>query len=88
MQIASGCVPRPSFAGSRLRLIDSAFRFELNEADVARAWFVRKPTVNGVVSSLELYTVQGDLIAQIFGERHAGETERADWAMALSSLPV
>jgi putative hemin transport protein len=39
---------------------------------------VRKPTKDGHVTSLEAYGADGGLIIQFFGQRHEGESERAD----------
>ena len=87
VQISSGFIPVPTFAAASCALSDTRFALQLAEDAVARAWSVRKPTVNGCVTSLELYAADGSLIVQIFGERHAGETERADWAAAVGTLP-
>ena len=58
----------------------------VDRAGVARAWAVRKPTSLGIVTSLELYAESGELVLQVFGERHAGEGEREDWQRAVASL--
>ena len=43
------------------------------------AWVVRKPTEDGIVTSVELYDAQGVLLVQFFGERKPGQVEREDW---------
>jgi len=48
---------------------------------------VRKPTVDGFVTSLEAYDASGEMIIQFFGKRKEGMTERADWREILDSLP-
>ena len=87
VQISSGLVPAATGTGERYGMRDSRFSLHLNEAGIARAWAVRKPTVNGIVTSLELYDAAGTLIVQTFGERHEGSGERPDWARAIGELP-
>jgi putative hemin transport protein len=47
---------------------------------------VNKPTSDGWVTSLELYSATGDLIAQFFGERKPGKPELAPWRELMASL--
>ena len=86
VQISSGLVPEGTERGRSYELLDARFTLQLQEDGVARAWAVRKPTVNGIVTSLELYDTAGTLILQIFGERHEGVGERPDWARAMAEL--
>ena len=86
VQISSGPVPAPIYEDGWCRTIDARFTLGLNERGIARVWAVRKPTSNGIVTSLELYNVDGTLALQLFGERHAGEGERPDWALAIGDL--
>ena len=86
VQISSGTIPQPAIAGPWCDLIDPRFNLHLHEPGIARAWAVRKPTVNGIVTSLELYGPAGALATQIFGERHEGSAERADWRASIAAL--
>jgi putative hemin transport protein len=86
VQISSGPVPAPVYADGCCRMVDAHFACGLDERLIARVWAVRKPTSNGIVTSLELYDAEGTLGLQLFGERHAGEGERTDWARAISEL--
>jgi putative hemin transport protein len=84
VQISSGAVPAAENAENCYVLSDDRFKLEVDEGGVARAWAVRKPTSNGIVTSLELYDGSGTLLLQVFGERHEGSGERPDWASAMS----
>lgn len=86
VQISSGTVPPATPAETQFAVLDPRFNFHLDEASFARSWVVRKPTINGIVTSLELYADDGALVLQIFGERHEGRGERPDWAAALDAL--
>jgi putative hemin transport protein len=87
VQISSGVVPAATEDAAGYRLSNDRFELELDEGGIARAWMVRKPTSNGIVTSLELYDASGTLVLQVFGERHEGSGERPDWARAMSALP-
>ena len=46
---------------------------------------MRKPTADGIVSSLEAYDSDGELILQLFGERKPGQPEQAVWRELVES---
>ena len=50
------------------------------------AWIIRKPTRDGIVTSLEIYDADGAQIAWMFGKRKPGELEREDWRRLVASL--
>jgi putative hemin transport protein len=72
--------------GPWLNVLDPGFNLHLREDHIAQAWLVRKPTVDGLVCSLELFDAQGRNIAMMFGERKPGQAERCDWRTLLESL--
>ena len=87
VQIHSGPVQRIEVMGSWLNVLDPAFNLHLREDRIARAFVVRKPSVNGDIHSLELYAADSDCFCQVFGQRHAGGTERPDWRALVTGLP-
>src|SRR3546814_3072475 len=62
------------------------FNLHLRDGDITEAWVVRKPTRDGIVTALEVYDAEGRQIAQMFGERHDGEKELADWRTLIETL--
>jgi hypothetical protein len=72
--------------GPWLNVLDPGFNLHLREDLIASAWIVRKPTADGVVSSLELFDAGGCTIAMLFGERHAGQAEQPAWRALLAQL--
>lgn len=86
IQIHSGPVSKIAVMGPWLNVLDPGFNLHLREDHIASAYVVRKPTVDGLVCSLELFDVQGNTIAMLFGERKPGQPERADWRALLDSL--
>jgi putative hemin transport protein len=87
VQIHSGPVRRIEVMGPWLNVLDPAFNLHLREDRIAGAYVVRKPSVNGEIHALELYDAGGDCFCQVFGQRHAGGTERPDWRALVTGLP-
>jgi len=86
IQIHSGPVQKVAVMGPWINVLDAGFNLHLREDHIASAWAVRKPTVDGLVCSLELFDDQGRTIAMLFGERKPGQAERCDWRALLDSL--
>lgn len=85
IQIHGGRIQRVAVMGPWLNVLDPRFNLHLREDAIAHAWAVRKPTVDGLVSSLELYAADGELIAQFFGQRKPGQPERCAWRELLDA---
>lgn len=86
IQIHSGPVRRVEQMGPWLNVLDPGFNLHLREDHIAQAWLVRKPTIDGLVSSLELFDAAGRTIAMFFGERKPGQAERCEWRELLASV--
>lgn len=86
IQIHSGPVRRVELMGPWLNVLDPGFNLHLREDHIAQAWLVRKPTVDGLVSSLELFDSAGRTIAMFFGERKPGQAERCEWRELLAGV--
>lgn len=69
-----------------INVLDPKFNLHLDEARVAQAWRVSKPTADGDVTSIEVFDAVGDNIAMCFGKRKPGEPERADWCALLADV--
>lgn len=87
IQIHTGPIKRVVDAGGWLNVLDPRFDLHVKEASIAKAWVVRKPTVDGIVTSLEIYDKDGNQILQMFGERKPGQPELEDWAALCEELP-
>jgi putative hemin transport protein len=79
IQIHSGPVQRVTVMGPWLNVLDPGFSLHLRADHVDRAWIVRKPTCDGIVTSLELFDAEGETIAMVFGERKPGRSELTEW---------
>lgn len=72
--------------GPWVNVFDDDFILHVRADAIAEAWVVRKPTRDGVVTSLELFDRAGETIALLFGGPSA--SDRATFAAVLDALPV
>jgi putative hemin transport protein len=88
IQIHTG-IPRKLVQMERwFNVMDPDWNLHLLEGGVDSAWVVRKPTKDGVVTSLELFDGDGEIIALLFSKRHDGQREEPRWTETLSALPA
>lgn len=86
IQIHTGPVKRMLDYGTWFNIMDPHFNLHLDESKIAQAWVVRKPTADGVVTSLELFDAAGEMILQMFGKRKPGNPELEAWRSIAASL--
>lgn len=87
IQIHTGPVTRVEAMGPWLNVLDPGFNLHLREDRIAATWVVRKPTSDGVVTSLELFDAEGETMAMFFGERKPGKPELEAWRTLVAGLP-
>ncbi|GAB4227365.1 MAG: hemin-degrading factor [Kiloniellaceae bacterium] len=87
VQIHTGPVEKLKQVGPWFNVLDPGFNLHLREEGIAEAWIIRKPTRDGLVTSLEIFDTSGEQIAWMFGERGEGKAERADWRDLVETLP-
>lgn len=80
IQIHSGPVRNVKVMENWINVLDEDFNLHVRGDLIRSAWVVRKPTVDGIVSSLELYDEAGETIALLFGKRKEGQAATAAWA--------
>ncbi|MFD2033905.1 hemin-degrading factor [Belliella marina] len=86
IQIHQGKVKTIRQMGSWLNVLDPQFNMHLNEDLIAHAFVVHKNTEDGLVSSVELFDHEGEMIAQFFGLRKPGLPQLAAWKELVDSL--
>jgi putative hemin transport protein len=87
IQIHTGPIHHVKTMGVWLNIMDADFNLHLREDLVVQSWLVRKPTSDGIVTSLELYDGEGGQIATFFGKRKPGVIENPAWPALLAQLP-
>lgn len=86
IQIHTGLVEQVVDTGGYLNVLDSGFNLHVRDGGVTRAFVVRKPTADGIVSSLELYDERGENVALVFSKRKPGQSETEPWRKRLARL--
>ncbi len=87
LQIHTGPVKNIRMFGAEwLNVLDDEFNMHLRDTAVSSVWIVRKPTVDGVVTSLEVFDESGNNLALFFGKRKPGEAEDPGWRELLETL--
>lgn len=86
IQIHQGKVRTIRQMGDWLNVLDPDFNMHLNEAEVETAYVVHKNTVDGYVSSLELFDATGEMVAQFFGLRKPGLPQKPAWKELMDQL--
>ncbi|RFA27195.1 hypothetical protein CAI21_15210 [Alkalilimnicola ehrlichii] len=87
VQIHSGKIQQLRPTGPWFNVLDPTFNLHLREDALAQCWVVRKPTEDGIVTSLEAFDADGELIIQFFGLRKPGQAELSPWRELIDALP-
>ena len=86
IQIHTGPVQRVVPTEQWLNVLDPGFELHVRQSQIARAWIVRKPTRDGIVTSLELFDDAGRNVLMMFGERKPNRAELDDWRALVAEL--
>ncbi|MEZ5306470.1 MAG: ChuX/HutX family heme-like substrate-binding protein [Pyrinomonadaceae bacterium] len=86
IQIHTGTVENVLEARGWYNVMDEDFNLHINESEVDSAYIVRKPTADGVVTSLELFNRNNEEVAMFFGKRKPGIPELEEWRRIIEDL--
>ncbi|MNK24851.1 Hemin transport protein HemS [compost metagenome] len=86
IQIHTGEVKNIVEYGPWINVLDPAFNLHAKEDGIAQSWIVRKPTEDGIVTSLELFNEKKELICTLFGARKPGVPELESWRELIKQL--
>ncbi len=79
IQIHTGTVTKLVTMGPWFNVLDPELNLHLREDSIVSSWIVKKPSVDGIVTSLEIFDAEGEMIAQFFGKRKPGNPELEEW---------
>ncbi|MCY1179170.1 Hemin transport protein HemS [compost metagenome] len=88
IQIHSGTVSNLRWMDTWFNVLDPEFNLHLKTTGVTELWRVRKPSVDGIITSYEGFDAQGELVVQLFGARKPGIPERDDWRALAETAPT
>ena len=86
IQIHTGEVEKVAEARGWFNVLDEKFNLHINQSKIASTWIVKKPTSDGIVSSLEIFNKQGENVALFFGKRKPGIPEKKEWSDLLAVI--
>jgi putative hemin transport protein len=86
IQIHSGPIKRLLDVPGWFNVVDPTFNLHLRDAGVARVFTVRKPTDDGVVTSIEAFDSRDRNILLMFGERKPGKPELEQWRTLVAGI--
>lgn len=86
IQIHTGPVKKLAQMGPWYNVLDPLFNLHLNETLIGQVWLTKKPTADGIVTSLELFDTNGQNVCLIFGERKPGKPELEPWRAIVGEL--
>jgi putative hemin transport protein len=79
IQIHTGEVKNLVTTGPWYNVLDPEFNMHLREDAIVSSYIVKKPSVDGIVTSLEIFDATGEMIVQFFGKRKPGIPELESW---------
>ncbi len=79
IQIHTGAVTKLMETGRWFNVLDEKFNLHLRQTAITSSWIVKKPTTEGIVTSLEVFDKNGEMIVQFFGKRKPGIPELNEW---------
>lgn len=86
IQIHTGEVKKVMEAGPWFNVLDPDFNLHVRENAIANSYVVKKPSVDGIITSLEIYDAAGEMIVQFFGKRKPGIPELTEWRELVKDL--
>lgn len=86
IQIHTGEVKKVMEAGPWFNVLDPDFNLHVKESAIAHSYIVKKPSVDGTITSVEVYDSKGEMIVQFFGKRKPGIPELETWRQLILDL--
>jgi putative hemin transport protein len=86
IQIHTGEVELVVEARGWFNVMDERFNLHIDQNKIARAFVVKKPTLDGTVTSLELFNERNENVALFFGKRKPGIPEMDEWKNLVGKL--
>jgi putative hemin transport protein len=86
IQIHTGPVKRLVDTHGWFNVLDPDFNMHLRDSGVARVFSVRKPTEDGIVTSIEAFDAENRNILLMFGARKPGKPELEDWRAIVARI--
>lgn len=87
IQIHTGPVNKLLEHETWYNVMDPLFNLHADESKIAAIWVTKKPTEDGIVTAVEVFDAQNELIVTFFGKRKPGIPELTLWREIVDALP-
>jgi putative hemin transport protein len=88
IQIHTGMVKNLLQTGPWFNVLDPDFNMHLREDAIDAVWLVKKPTLDGIITSIEVFDQSGSVIVQFFGKRKPGIPENEHWRLMVNETVI
>ena len=88
IQIHTGVIKKLLQTGPWFNVLDPDFNMHLREDAIAAVWLVKKPTDDGIITSIEVFDETGAIIVQFFGKRKPGIPENESWRLFVNEIAI
>lgn len=79
IQIFSGAVKRLMATEGWFNVLDPSFNLHLRVDSITQAWAIKRPSSDGIITSIEAFNEAGESIITLFGKRKPGNPELSLW---------
>lgn len=86
IEIFTGRIHTTRHSDTWWNVLDKGMNLHINHTKLKEAWVVQKPTVDGIVTSLEVFDHDENLVLSVFGARKPGDPELQGWRDVLASI--
>ncbi len=86
IEIHTGPVQKIVAIPNWINVMDEDFNLHLKTDVITQCWVVEKPSVDGIVTSVEVFDDAEEMIAQFFGKRKPGNPELTEWRALAAEL--
>lgn len=88
IQIHTGPIHKLLQTGPWFNVLDPDFNMHLREDAIDAVWLVKKPTDDGIITSIEVFDASGTIIVQFFGKRKPGIPENENWRLFVNEIAI
>lgn len=86
VQIYTGTVNKLLRMNQWFNVLDPKFNLHLNTSQITSCWKVRRPSSNGVITSIDCFNAKRELVISLFGARKPGQKELVEWQALTAKL--
>ncbi|WP_166254814.1 hemin-degrading factor [Marinobacter salicampi] len=86
VQIHTGVPANVRRMGDWLNILDPGFNLHANTSGIAHWWIIRRPSSDGIITSVEGFNEAGELVLTLFGHRKPGQSEDTTWQAEVKRL--